>query len=71
MQLNNEPTALCRHSKDLNHHFDFNNVTVLDYETNYHKRLIKEMINIKKEQNAINYRADIQNLSIFYNNVLK
>lgn len=70
IQCNDESTALSRHSKELNHHFDFNNVSILDRESNYKKRLIKEMINIKKEKNSINFRTDIQNLSILYNGIL-
>ena len=70
IQCNYESTALSKHSKELNHHFDFNNVRILDKESNYQKRLIKEMINIKKEKNSINFRTDIQNLSILYNGIL-
>ena len=59
---NSESTALSKHSKDLNHQFDFNNVKILDFEEHYNKRLLKEMINIKKEKNSISFRTDISNL---------
>jgi len=37
-----------------NHEFDWNDVEVLDEEMNYKKRLISEMIHIKKQQNGLN-----------------
>ena len=63
-------TALSKHSKELRHNFDFENVKILKKENSYKKRLIYEMIYIKKENNAVNFRTDIENLSIIYNNVI-
>ncbi len=50
VQCNDESTARSKHSKEFNHHFDFNNVEILNKESNYKKRLMKEMINIKKKK---------------------
>lgn len=63
-------TALAQHNLETGHNFDFTNVKILDTETNYRKRLFKEMFNIKKDKNAINYREDINSLSIVYNNLI-
>ncbi|KAI4459402.1 tgf-beta family [Holotrichia oblita] len=46
-------TALSKHSKDRRHNFDFQNIKILKKENNYKKRLIYEMIYIKKDENAV------------------
>ncbi|KAI4465283.1 phosphatidylinositol-glycan biosynthesis class f protein-related [Holotrichia oblita] len=46
-------TALSKHSKDRRHNFDFQNTKILKKENNYKKRLIYEMIYIKKDENAV------------------
>ncbi|KAI4461480.1 atp-binding cassette abc transporter-related [Holotrichia oblita] len=63
-------TALSKHSKDRRHNFDFQNTKILKKENNYKKRLIYEMIYIKKDENAVNFRTDIDNLSVIYNNLI-
>ena len=63
-------TALSDHAVDNLHNFNFNNVKILNKETNYKKRLILEMIHIKKELKSINYRTDITNLNSIYNNLI-
>lgn len=68
---NADKTALTKHAKEEKHQFNFDNVTILDKETNEKRRLIKEMIHIKQEKKAINDRQDIQNLSNLYNTILK
>ena len=52
------------------HNFEFNNVQIFDYETNFKKMNIKEMIHIKRTKNAINFRTDTDNLSCIYNNLI-
>ena len=69
-KLNEHQTALSNHAIENLHNFNFNNVQVLDYEKNYKKRNIKEMIHIKKHQNALNFRTDTDNLSSVYNNLI-
>ena len=36
----------------------------------YKKRVIYEMIYIEKKNNAVNFRTDIENVSIIYNNLI-
>jgi len=43
------------HIKNLNHLFDWDNVKILNFKHNFHKRLILEMIYIKEQKNNINY----------------
>lgn len=67
---NQNLTALSKHAIDNLHNFDFNNVQILDYEPNHKKRNIKEMIQIKKNNNTLNFRNDTENLSTIYNNLI-
>lgn len=59
-------TALATHKTNTGHDFNYNQTKILDTETNYKKRIIKEMIYIKKDKNAINHRTDIKNLNSIY-----
>lgn len=69
--LNHNSTALTKHSLENNHSFNFNNIEILDIEPNYQKRLIHEMLQIKRHKNTINNRTDIENLSETYFNLLE
>jgi len=40
------------------HEFDWDNVRVLDQESNYNKRLISEMIHIKKQKQGLKAQTD-------------
>jgi len=53
-----------------NHTFNWHNVKIMDYETNYFKRLISEMIYIKAQDNGLNSVDDIECLDPSYFNVL-
>ncbi|XP_044749184.1 uncharacterized protein LOC123309940 [Coccinella septempunctata] len=66
----NEKTALALHHFQENHNFDFNDVKILDKESNYHKRCISEMIHIFI-RDTVNIRTDTQKLSIIYNNLMR
>jgi len=39
-----------QHIYKFNHEFDWDNTQILDFETNYNKRLISEMIHIKEQK---------------------
>ncbi|EFN67139.1 hypothetical protein EAG_14324, partial [Camponotus floridanus] len=46
------------------HEFDWQNISILDNEPHYIKRLISEMLHIKKQAHSINIKDDdINNLS--------
>lgn len=66
----NGETALSKHAKQFNHKFNFDDTKILVKENNYRKRLLLEMVNIKKDKNAINFKTDIENLSFLYNGLL-
>lgn len=67
---NKEKTALKKHVEDTKHTFDFENVKILKKEVNEKKRLVLEMIEIKKDKNTINDRRDIEDLDKCYHNLL-
>jgi len=69
-KYNKNITALKKHEQTNNHTFNYSDTKVLENETNYHKRIIKEMIYIKKDKNSINDRTDIQNLSQIYHKII-
>lgn len=47
-------------------HFDWNDVIILDKESNYHKRLTSEMLHIKLHYNIFNVMKDIDLLDKSY-----
>ena len=63
---NTNSTALAQHPHKFKHNFDFKEVKILEYEQNFEKRLRLEMFHIKKNNNSINFRTDIKNLSYIY-----
>lgn len=64
------PTALVEHKINTGHNFNFEKTTVIATESNYKKRLLQEMVSIKKENKTVNKRTDIDNLSSSYYNLI-
>lgn len=56
-------SVVTEHMLQCNHSFDWENVRVLDTESNYYKRLISEMIHIKSQKISINLQKDSENLN--------
>jgi len=48
------------------HTFDWNNIKILDTESNYIKRLISEMLHIKEQVNEINSQKGTEFLDKSY-----
>jgi len=55
---------------------DWEKVSILDFEKNYHKRNISEMIHIKEQKNSLNLMKDTEllvnsyfNISMIYGNI--
>lgn len=53
-------SIITQHMVDKKDNMKWNNVLILDRETNYHKRLISETIYIKQQQNGLNTIEDIK-----------
>ncbi len=63
-------SALSVHLYNLNHHINLDNVRILERESNYRKRRILEMINIKTTYDTINKQTDTEYLQSSYKNIL-
>ena len=63
----NASTALHEHEKNEKHKFDFSNTKILTQDRNYQKRLVKEMIQINRDNLVVNDKQDINNLNLYYN----
>ncbi|XP_024893281.1 uncharacterized protein LOC112468378 [Temnothorax curvispinosus] len=63
-------SVITEHMQNLNRSFNWNNPLILDFETNYHKRLISEMIHIKEQKNGINSNKDTELLDGSYFSIL-
>lgn len=50
--------------------FNWNDTKILDIESNFHKRLIAEMIHIREQKNGINLNTDTELLDNTYFDIL-
>lgn len=62
---------LSRHSNDLKHTMNFEDIKILDSEQNFKKRTFLEMVRITQAENSMNSRRDIEGLSNIYTYLLK
>ncbi|KYQ57302.1 hypothetical protein ALC60_03737 [Trachymyrmex zeteki] len=65
------PTVITNHRIDQNHNFDWDNVEILDREASYNKRLISEMVHIKRQTHGINKQNDTDSLPESYLNIIQ
>jgi hypothetical protein len=64
-------SALCSHAIQTKHKIDFENVKVIGRESNFGKRLVLEMIEIRKRlSHAMNKQVDSLSLGTSYDNLL-
>lgn len=68
---NADKTALSKHAMEEGHSFDFANTRILKTEKHLRKRTFLEMVYIKRNKTAINYRTDTNNLSQVYTKLLQ
>jgi len=66
----NQNSVITTHRLNHKHEFDWKNTEILDEERNLNKRLISEMIYIKKQQNGLNAQSDTLLLNPVYNELL-
>jgi hypothetical protein len=59
------------HIINCDHTFDWDHASILDKETNYHKRLVSEMIHIREQNNSINLMKDTELLDKSYLSILE
>jgi len=63
-------SVITDHRLNFRHEFDWDNAKILDEEMNYNKRLISEMIFIKKQKHGLNAQMDTTLLDPIYNDLL-
>ncbi|KYN50362.1 hypothetical protein ALC62_15472, partial [Cyphomyrmex costatus] len=56
-------SAITNHRIENNYNFNWENVKILDIEPSYNKRLISEILHIKRQKHAINRQNDTESLS--------
>ena len=64
------PSVISSYRINYGHQFDWKNVTILDCETSYKKRLISEMVFINRQINGLNKQEDTELLSDSYGPIL-
>jgi len=69
-RITNQSSVITEHRVKYGHDFDWNNVEILDKEPHYNKRLISEMIYIKKQTNSLNLQLDTERLNSIYFNII-
>jgi len=65
-----EHSAIVKHAIEQNHVPKWDEVKIIDRESNLKRRLVLEMIHIKKTQNCINKQQDSVMLATAYDNVI-
>ena len=64
-------STVATHAKDCNHSIDYDGVQILDQDTNWHRRGIKESIHIRIHGSEINRDQGRHHLPTIYNSLLK
>ena len=59
-------SVITEHRLQYDHDFQWDNVKTLDEEPCYRKRLISEMLNIKKQKNSFNLQTNTESLHKAY-----
>jgi len=68
--LSSKPSVITEHILEYSHSFDWENIKILDIESNYYKRAVSEMLHIKEQSNSINAQKDMELLDNAYFHVL-
>ena len=66
----NSESVVCQHQLEFNHEYDWENTKIVDYVSDYRKRLTSEMIHIKFNKFSINKIEDIFTLNRIYFSLL-
>jgi len=65
-----QTSVITEHRLEFSHDFDWKNVEILDQEGYFNKRLISEMIYIKKQQKGLNLQKDTVLLDPIYSDII-
>jgi len=64
------PSVISEHRLNFKDEFNWDNIEIIDNERSYPKRLISEMVHIKKQLNGLNKQSDTDLLPISYTSIL-
>jgi len=64
-------SVIAEHIQNTGHKIDWENPKILDFETNYNKRLISECIHIKRHPHNINKKTDTELFPVNYLPILE
>ena len=64
-------TVITDHRINFDHNFKRNDVKILDCEFSYNKRLVSEMIHIKRQKQSLNKQNDIESLPETYSQIIQ
>lgn len=64
--------ALVKHCQETGHSFsfEFEDINVLEVNSNYRNRLFLEMLQIRRHPNAVNFKSDTDQMSVIYSGIL-
>jgi len=65
-----QTSVITEHRLKFSHDFDWENIEMLDGEVYFNKRLISEMIYIKKQQKGLNLKKDTELLDPIYSDII-
>jgi len=65
-KLSNFLSVISRHKLDHDHMIDWRNANILDSEQSYYKRMVSEMIHIKRQENGLNKQSDTERFPKIY-----
>jgi len=71
IRKSHDDSALTVHAKETGHNFDFSNTSILAFENNNQKRKTREVVEILKHKEAMNFKTDTDKLSSFHSSILK
>ena len=64
-------SVINNHKIDNNHTINWNNIEILDHKKSYKKRLISQMLIIKRQGNGINKQSDTDLLADTYSTIIR
>jgi len=66
----NTQSVITNHRLNFDHDFNWDDVKILDLEPFLHKRLISEMLFIRRQNNGLNLQTDTERLQEIYLNIV-
>jgi len=64
-------SVVFRHKLDHHHTIDWNNTNIFDSEQSYYKRVISEMIHIKRQEKGLNKQSDTECFPEIYLSIIE